>query len=161
MQNSEKMDSSANKSTNLDTVMPLMLEQLKAGGSFRFGPHGTSMLPMIRQGIDSVTVSPINGRLKKYDLPFYRRDNGQYVLHRILKVTEDSYTCIGDNQFVYEKGVRDDQLIGYVTSFYRADKEIKVTSLSYRFYCRFWHYTRHPRRILRNVRARLRRIFKK
>lgn len=155
------MDLSANKSTNLDAVMPLMLEQLKNGGSFRFGPHGTSMMPMIRQGKDSVTVSPIVGRLKKYDLPFYRRDNGQYVLHRILKVTPEGYTCIGDNQFAYERGVRDDQLIGYVTSFYRQDKEIKVTSLSYRLYCRFWHYTRLPRRLWRGIRFRIGQLFKK
>ena len=145
------MDSSTNKKTNLESVMPLMLEQLKNGGSVRFGPHGTSMLPMIRQGKDSVTLSPVTGALRKYDLPFYRRDNGQYVLHRILKVKNGEYTCIGDNQFAYEKGIRQDQIIGYVTSFYRGDKEIKVTSLSYKIYCRFHHYTRLPRRVFRVI----------
>ena len=140
--------------------MPLILEQLNGGGSVRFGPHGTSMLPMIRQGKDTVTLSPITGELKKYDLPFYRRDNGQYVLHRILKVKSGEYTCIGDNQFVYEKGVRQDQLIAYVTSFHRGDKEIKVTSLSYRLYCRFHHYTRPIRRVWRVVCYRLSCFFK-
>ena len=139
--------------------MPIIREQLAAGGSVRFGPHGTSMLPMIRQGIDSVTLSPVSGELKKYDLPFYRRDNGQYVLHRILKAKDGVYTCIGDNQFAYEKGIRQDQIIAYVTSFHRGDREIKVTSLSYKLYCRFWHYTRLLRRAWRGANYHLGRLF--
>lgn len=141
--------------------MPVIAEQLSGGGSVRFGPHGTSMLPMIRQGIDSVTLSPIDRELKKYDLPFYKRDNGQYVLHRIVKARGGVYTCIGDNQFLYEKGVRKDQMIAYVTSFHRGDKEINVTSLSYRLYCRFWHYTRLLRRAYRGIKYRLTRLFHK
>ena len=67
--------------------MPLFLEQFQSGRSVRFSPRGISMLPMLRQEIDSVVLSAIPDRLEKYDLPLYRRDDGKYVLHRIL--------CIG------------------------------------------------------------------
>lgn len=140
--------------------MPLMKERLAAGMSVSFSPKGTSMLPMIRQGIDTVEVSPISGKLKKYDLPLYQRDDGHYVLHRIVKA-EEFYTCIGDNQFVLEYPVRHDQLIGIVTAFSRDGKRIEVTNFWYRLYCRFWHASRPCRRIYRVCKALLRRWAKK
>lgn len=132
----------------LDTLMPIFREQLASGKMVRFSPRGISMLPMLRQGIDSVVLSPVTQKLKKYDLPLYRRDDGKYILHRIVGVGED-YTCMGDNQFVRETGVRQDQMIGIVTSFYRGDREISVNSPIYWCYCRFWHYSRLVRHFLR------------
>ena len=69
----------------LEALMPLILEQLEAGKNVRFSPRGISMLPMLRQGVDSVVLSPLPSRLKKYDLPLYRRKSGQYVLHRVVE----------------------------------------------------------------------------
>ena len=137
--------------------MPLIKERLAEGQSVCFSPKGTSMLPMLRQGIDSVVLSPLPETLGRYDLPLYQRDNGQFVLHRIV-VAGDSYTCIGDNQFELEHGVRPDQMIGVVTAFYRGKKRHSVTVPSYRVYCRVWHYTRFPRRILRRIKKELRRL---
>ena len=136
----------------MDSLMPLFREQLEAGKKVRFSPMGVSMLPMLRQGIDTVTLSPLPEKLQKYDLPLYRRDDGKYVLHRIVAVG-DTYTCIGDNQFELETGLRHDQMIGVVTSFSRADREIPVTALSYRFYCRIWHYSRPIRHFIRRAKG--------
>jgi len=122
--------------------MPLLRERLEQGQSVRFSPRGTSMLPMLRQGLDTVILSPLPERkLKKYELPMYQRKNGQYVVHRIVKV-EETYTCIGDNQFQKEPGVKHEQMIALVTGFTRGGTEHSVEELSHRFYCRFWHYTR-------------------
>ena len=62
--------------TQLDNLMPLFHERLAAGQKIKFNPRGISMLPMLRQGIDSVTLSPLPDKLKKYDLPLYQRDDG-------------------------------------------------------------------------------------
>ena len=132
----------------LDDLMPLIQEQLEAGKNVKFSPRGVSMLPMLRQGIDSVVFSPVPGKLRKYDLPLYRRDNGQYVLHRIVEAG-DTYTCIGDNQFVSEPGIRHDQLLAVVTAFYRGERLVKVAALPYRVYCRAWHYSRPVRHFWR------------
>ena len=129
----------------MDTLMPLLKESLAAGRSVRFSPTGFSMLPMLRQGIDSVELSPISGRLKKYDLPLYQRESGKYILHRIV-AAEETYSCMGDNQFDVENGIRQEQLIAVVTAFYRRDKRYSIESPVYRLYCRFWHYTRPVRR---------------
>lgn len=136
------------RNVQLEELMPLIRECLACGQSVRFAPRGTSMLPMLRQGKDEVVLSPVPQRLKKYDLPLYRRENGQFVLHRVIKAAE-SYTCIGDNQFRKEPGLSHEQMIAVVSAFSRGGKEHSVTELGYRIYCRLWHYSRPVRRLWR------------
>ena len=131
----------------MDQLMPLIKEELSAGRSVRFSPSGVSMLPMLKEGRDSVVLSPLPDKLKKYDLPLYRRADGKYILHRIIK-TGDTYTCIGDNQFYKEHGLHRNQMIAVVTSYSRKGKEISTESFRYRAYCRFWHYSRPIRHFI-------------
>ena len=140
--------------------MPLIREQLDAGGTVRFSPMGISMLPMLRQGMDTVTLSPLPKKLRKYDLPLYQRKDGKYVLHRIVSAG-DTYTCIGDNQFVYEYGLTHDQMIALVTGFTRGKREYSVTHWGYRFYCRIWYHSRSLRHFWRRGLGWLRRHLKK
>lgn len=148
-----------NKKTDLDSLMPLIKERLSSGHSVTFSPRGISMLPMLRQGKDTVTLSPITAPLKKYDLPLYRRDDGKFVLHRIVAVGED-YSCIGDNQYYLESGLRHDQMIAVVSKFKRGKRVISVNSLWYKLYCRFWHNTRPFRFFCIRAVAKIRRILK-
>ena len=134
--------------TSMDELVPLFREQLASGHSVRFSPKGVSMLPMLREGRDSVELSPLPEKLKKFDLPLYQRENGKYILHRIVGVGE-CYTCVGDNQFVLEHGLRREQMIGLVTAFYRGNRRISVRAPGYRIYCRIWHWSRPVRHFWR------------
>lgn len=134
--------------TSMDELVPLFREQLASGHSVRFSPKGVSMLPMLREGRDSVELSPLPEKLKKFDLPLYQRENGKYILHRIVGVGE-CYTCVGDNQFVLEHGLRREQMIGMVTAFYRGKRRISVCAPGYRIYCRIWHWSRPVRHFWR------------
>ena len=152
------MDQLKTKSlSTMEELMPLIQEVLDTGKSVSFSPMGTSMLPMLRQGIDTVTLSPVTGPLRRFDLPLYRRDSGKYVLHRIIAVGE-TYTCMGDNQFVPEPGLRHDQMIAVVTAFSRGRRTIPVTSAGYRLYCRLWVASVPLRKFLIRVKNRLARI---
>ena len=151
-----KMDSLHDQTYRFEDLLPLIREQVALGGSVRIAPRGTSMMPMLRQGQDTVVLSPVPERLRKYDIPFYRRDNGQFVLHRIVAVGE-TYTCIGDNQFELEPGIRKEQMIAVVSAFNRGGREIPVTNLGYRCYCRLWHYSRPVRYVWRRALGWLRR----
>lgn len=153
------MDSFVNREYRLEELMPLIREALDSGRRVRFSPRGVSMLPMLRQGRDCVVLSPVGEKLKKYDLPLYRRKNGQYVLHRVIAVG-DTYTCMGDNQFDPEPGLAQDQIIAVVTAFTRDKKEYAVTDWRYRLYCRFWHYSRPIRHFWRRGLHWLRRHMK-
>lgn len=143
----------------MEQLMPLFREQLAAGHNVRFSPRGVSMLPMLRQGIDSVVLSPLPEKLKKYDLPLYQRDDGKYVLHRVV-AAGNTYTCVGDNQFELEPGLRHDQMIALVTEFSRGEKVWSVKFLRYQIYCRFWHYSRPVRHFWRRGKGWLRRHLK-
>ena len=126
---------------DLEALMPLIEERIQAGQSVKFSPHGVSMLPMIVPGRDSVILSQAPEKLKRYDLPLYRRADGSFVLHRVVKAGE-KYVCIGDNQFKFEGDVSHSQVIAVVTKFVRDGHEISVKSFGYKLYCRAWHLSR-------------------
>ena len=152
---------SSSKEVNLDDVIELMTEKLQAGGTVAFTPHGTSMLPMLRDGEDVVVLKSAEGRrLHLFDVPLYRRDNGQYVLHRVLDFCRDgSYIMCGDNQFAMEKGIRDDQIIAVMTGFFRKGRAYTTQSHFYRLYINFWYYTRPFRRAFRFGKRKTIRLF--
>lgn len=101
-------------------------------------PKGTSMLPLLTQGRDSVTLIKPEGRLKKNDIAFYVRNNGQYVLHRVISCKNGEYTMCGDNQLQLEKGIKDKNIIGVVSTFTRKGHEVKSDSILYKWYLFLW-----------------------
>ncbi len=113
-------------------------EILEKEGRLVYSSVGDSMLPLIRQGRDLLVIERPDGRLKKYDVPLYRRDSGQYVLHRVLKVRENDYVICGDNRWAKEYGVTDRQILGVLTAVIRDGKEVPVTDRRYRLYVRVW-----------------------
>ena len=143
----------------LGEMMPLIVEHLQGGNSVRLSPKGISMLPMLREGTDSVVLSPVPEKIKKFDIALYQRENGQYILHRIVK-NGSTFVCIGDNQFKFEKGVKREQLIAVVTSFNRGNKSYSVKAFSYKMYCIFWHYSRFFRHIYRALKWRVEKVFR-
>ena len=134
------MDSSPEKLHSLDALMPMIRQRLAEGETVCIGPRGTSMLPLIRQGMDAVELSPLPQKLKKYDLPLYCV-GGKYILHRVVKVGK-TYTCLGDNRLNLERGLTHNQMIAVVTAVYRGDQRIDVDSFGYQCYCRWRHWSR-------------------
>ena len=94
---------------------------------------GISMQPLFANRRDTVIILPPDGRLKKYDVPLYRR-GADYVLHRIIKVLPDSYVICGDNCESYEYGITDANIIGVLSAFYRKDKYYTVENLWHKLY---------------------------
>lgn len=99
---------------------------------------GDSMRPLIRQDRDILIIEKYEGRLKKYDVPLYKRDSGQYVLHRVLKVRDSDYVICGDNRYNKEYGITDRHIIGVLTAVVRDGKEIPITNWRYRLYVHLW-----------------------
>lgn len=84
---------------------------------------GISMEPMLRQHRDIVIIKRVNGRLKRNDVPLYHRAGcDRFILHRILKVTNDGYVIRGDNLYKKEYDVKDGDIIGVLKAFYRDGK---------------------------------------
>lgn len=110
------------------------IEQIIARQGFYISTTaGVSMYPMIRDRRDTVIVTPCYGRLKKYDVPLYRRGD-KYVLHRIIRVLPDSYVIRGDNCQYAEHGITDADIIGVLSGFYRDGKQINLDGTAYKAY---------------------------
>lgn len=94
---------------------------------------GDSMYPFIKPR-DLLVIEKLDSPLKKYDVPLYKRDTGQYVLHRIVKIKNGEYYICGDNRAYLERGIEDRHIIGLLTEIVRDGKTISVYSSKYRFY---------------------------
>lgn len=111
---------------------------LNENGVLVYTNVGDSMLPFIRQNRDLLIIKKHQGRLKKYDVPLYKRDSGQYVLHRVLKVRQNDYVLCGDNRCNKEYGISDKHIIGVLTAVKRNGRTISVTDIKYRLYVHLW-----------------------
>ena len=110
-----------------------------------------------KQRIDGTqAVKYSNRRLKKMDVPLYKRKSGQYVLHRIVKVNSNDYVIRGDNTYYNETGIRDDQILGVLSGVIRDGKEISVNSFSYKLYSYFWYYTYYLRKLIIKIKRCIR-----
>lgn len=153
---------------SLADYYPLIKETLDQGGTFSLTITGTSMYPFIVGGRDKVTLSPLPEKLKKNDLPLYRRANGAFVLHRIVKVCKDgTYTCCGDHQWWPEEKLRREQMIGLATEYVRKGKKLTNHNLVYRVYRTVWTWVLPFRRYFfrlnekwHGVKNRLNRLFR-
>lgn len=113
-------------------------EEIETNGKLLYTNVGDSMYPLIRQDRDILIIEKVDGRLKKYDVPLYKRDNNQYVLHRILKVRKDDYVIAGDNRCNKEFGITDKNIIGVLTGIVRNGKEISIRDIKYKIYVHIW-----------------------
>ncbi len=147
----------------MEELVQLLEVQLVHSGTAQLNVTGMSMWPMLFNRRDFVTLVPVPERLQKGDLILYRRDNGQYVLHRIVRiVSADEFICSGDNQWVPET-VYARQVFALVTAFRRGGKDYPVTHPGYQRYVRFWvamFPVRRPVLSLKNLLVRLRRKMK-
>lgn len=150
-----------NRKISLAEIYPLITEQLEAGGSASFTIHGTSMQPLLYDGKSVVRLEKPKCAPKKYDIIFYRRDDGNFILHRIIGEKSDGYICRGDNQIINEYPVKRQWVIAVMTQHSENGKTKSVNSFSQRLYARIWVNTVFIRKAKRNVFAFAKRIIKK
>ena len=95
------------KNTN-DAYFAVYLPLLREGIAPPLPVVGGSMGPYLASGRDAVILAPMEGKHPRVgDICLYRRDNGAYILHRI----------------VGRRGIRCDQLLGCVIAVVRKGKK--------------------------------------
>lgn len=117
---------------------------------------GSSMSPFLIHYRDSICFKKPDRDLRAGDMVFYRRDGGQYVMHRILRVRRDGlYDVIGDAQTQIERGVRRDQIFAVVTKVRRKGKWIAPGDFWWEFFAHVWTKMIPLRPLIACVYARL------
>ncbi|MEE0969932.1 MAG: S24/S26 family peptidase [Clostridia bacterium] len=143
----------------LEDIMPLLRDAIRAEAPFIFFPRGTSMLPMIRQGLDSVSLVSVSKRKpQKGEVILYRRNSGEFILHRIIRVNKNkSFDTCGDSQFTLERGVPEDSVTAVLDGFFRENKWVSADDKKYNKYVKKIIRTRW----VRYIRAKIARIVKR
>ena len=116
------------KTVRLEEMLPAIVSKIEQGGDVVIPVTGVSMKPTLKAGRDFAVLKKAPEKLKKNDIPFYRREDGSFVLHRIVGEDENGYILQGDNQNVKEYGVRHSQVIAVLTAVERDGARIPVTS---------------------------------
>lgn len=148
----------------MEELVGLLRLQMERGGAAGLTVTGISMLPMLHHLRDRVWLSPLNGEAERGDVLLYRRDSGQYVLHRVLRAPKaGEYVCCGDNCTATETVPRG-AVVGRVCAFRRGGRRYEADDMPYRAYVRLWtalYPVRGPILRLRRLLGRLKRALKR
>ena len=142
---------------HITELSPIMEECLRSGKKVRLTVVGNSMFPLFSSKRDSVVLSKKES-YRKYDIIFYRRENGACILHRIVAGRDGAFFLCGDNQTRLEYPVYPGQILGAVEAFQRKGKMCSIKSLSYRLYTVLWCAVRPLRPALLSAALKLRRM---
>lgn len=145
------------KRIELKEIYPIIKEKLEAGGTVELPITGTSMLPLLVAGRDTVVIEKKDS-YSIGDIIFYRRDDGHFVLHRIVGTDEKCFVLCGDNQWVKEYGIENRHIIGAVISINRKSKVIDVNNNgAYSLYSKFWQSLlpcrKYPLKVMSKMRS--------
>ena len=98
---------------------------LRRDGKLIFVPGGDSMWPTLKHEGQSVVVLPKKDKLRLYDVPLYKRADGQHVLHRVVGFAAGGYVVCGDSQFG-EEYVAEGQIVGVLDGFFKGKKYVSA-----------------------------------
>lgn len=100
---------------------------------------GSSMLPFLAPGRDSVVLTRLKNPPKRGDIVLYQRENGVYVLHRVYIVEAGGSCCmVGDAQQELEHGIRPEQMIAVVCAARRKGKVQRPGVFWWEFFSKIW-----------------------
>ena len=101
--------------------------EIERNGFIVYTNKGDSMMPLLRQDRDLMVIRKITEPLKRNDAVLFKRPNGAYVMHRIIRVYSDgTYRIGGDNRW-FSEIVPGEWILGILTEIIRDGKHISVT----------------------------------
>lgn len=114
-------------------------EYLSSGKEVVISAKGNSMKPLLRDNKDRIVLTGYKPEeLEIGQVVLYKRNDGSFVIHRIVDKQEDKYVMLGDFQTVIEKGVTKEQIIAVASGFIRGKNEFRESSKFYKFYVKIW-----------------------
>ncbi|MEG0770556.1 MAG: S24/S26 family peptidase [Clostridia bacterium] len=122
---------------NLEDMYPFMNEMLSSGKEIEITITGDSMFPTLHNRRDMVVLAKTED-FKRGDIVLYRRKTGQFVLHRIVRISDEDLFLVGDNQKDIESGITKADVIATVKEITRNKKHFSVTNKRYRLYSYIW-----------------------
>ena len=123
--------------TDMADIVNLSMPFLEMGKEIKFTIVGNSMYPLFCNQRDKAIVAKCK-KVKKRDVILYRREDGSYILHRVVGKGKLGYKLCGDDQVAIEYPVKKENVIAVMTSFERKGKQYSTKCLWYRMYSFLW-----------------------
>lgn len=111
---------------------------VEAGQEVSLKISGNSMSPFLVHGRDTIYFKKPDRDLRRGDMVFFQRQNGQYVMHRIWKIKTDGYYIVGDAQTEIEGPIKKEQIFAVVTKVQRKGKWILKKNFCWMFFSKIW-----------------------
>lgn len=122
-----------------EELFPLMFSILEEKNQAAFTVTGMSMWPFLCHGRDKVIVEKCDvDKIQKGDVVLFQTHVGNYMMHRVTKVTKEEFETTGDGNcfrdgFFPKKNIR-----AKIVKMIRKDKTMDCSSLCWRTVFRFW-----------------------
>lgn len=121
-----------------DAYISTLRDLVNQGKEVRLIISGSSMTPFLVHERDSILFSKPDSPLKRGDMVFYQRENGQFVMHRILHVKPEGLYIIGDAQIELEGPVNPSCVFARITKVNRKGKWIGPGQFWWWFFQHIW-----------------------
>ena len=96
---------------------------MEEGREVNFTPLGSSMLPFIRGGKDSVVLRKMPS-VEVGDIVLVRLEGPRYVLHRIIRKNGDDLTLMGDGNIAGTENCSTYDVLGTVTAILKGKRKV-------------------------------------
>lgn len=132
-----------------EKLVPLIKDTLLSGSPFILTVTGYSMRPTLSSKGDKVELlNPTIRPVKKGEMVFFERENGDCVLHRVIKMNDDNTVTVNGDAQLWTETVDVSSVIGVVNRFCRSEKWISCDSVLYRVYSSIWLLLKPARRVI-------------
>lgn len=141
------------KMLETEEYIDLLIEIVREGHEVTLRVIGHSMEPFLIHERDFVLLSPIRNSLQKGDIALFKRENGQYILHRICKIRREGFYFVGDNQNIcdIEGPIKREKIYAVVHKVNRQRVEIQEGDCIWQFFKREWLWNIRWRRYMKKL----------
>lgn len=127
------------RTVSVHDLFPVIGQLLEEGKTARIPVSGNSMWPFLCHGRDSVVLSACDpARLRRGDIVLLQTARGNYLLHRVVRVSERGYVTAGDGNLFEDGTFSAGQLCGVVVMLERKGRQIACTQRCYRLLSAIW-----------------------
>ena len=122
------------RNITISDIYPIIEKTLCESGHVQLTVQGKSMTPTLKDGETVVSLISVEkaDNLALGDIILFQRQNGKYVLHRIVGRNDKTWIICGDSQIQYEY-ISDDLMIkAVVEGYYRNNHLINRSSFLFK-----------------------------
>lgn len=99
---------------------------------------GSSMMPLIRQGKDPVTIAPLEHPIRIGDVVLLTTGADRYVVHRVWKISGEKLRTLGDYCVNPDPWISKENVLGQAILYSRNNVKHRLDTTAARLWGRAW-----------------------